>query len=82
MQSIIPETLLSLQHDPHGLETTYREQPDAFARALSVALDRDPESLALRARPSGWRPIRRHAEMLKKLRNPYETKQESIHFEV
>ena len=35
MQSIIPETLLSLQHDPHGLETTYREQPDAFARALS-----------------------------------------------
>ena len=48
MQSIIPETLLSLQHDPHGLETTYREQPDAFARALSVALDRDPESLALR----------------------------------
>ena len=48
MQSIQPETLLSLQTDPPRLEAAYRERPDAFAEALSVALDRQPDSVALR----------------------------------
>lgn len=47
MQSIAPETLLSLQRDPAGLEATYRAHPVAFTRALSVALDQSPDSLAL-----------------------------------
>ncbi len=47
MQSIVPETLLSLQTDPPELEALYRERPAAFTDALAVALDRQPESVAL-----------------------------------
>ena len=70
-QSIVPETLLSLQEDPVALECLFRERPEAFAEALSVALDRAPESVVLRVwaarldlelgdpgpnpAPTGWR---------------------------
>ena len=47
MQSIVPETLLSLQSDPPELEALYRERPAAFTEALAVALDRQPQSVAL-----------------------------------
>ena len=47
MQSIVPETLLSLQSDPPELEALYRERPDAFTEALAVALDRQPASAVL-----------------------------------
>lgn len=47
-QSIVPETLLSLQDDPAALEALFRERPAAFTDALSVALDRAPDSVALR----------------------------------
>lgn len=47
MQSIVPETLLSLQTDPPELEALYREHPAAFTETLAVALDRQPESVAL-----------------------------------
>ena len=47
MQSVLPETLLTLQSDPPGLEALYRERPAAFTAALAVALDRRSESAVL-----------------------------------
>lgn len=49
MQSIAPETLLSLQSDPPELEALYRERPADFTAALAVALDRLPGSAVLQA---------------------------------
>ena len=70
-QSVVPETLLTLQADPAALEALYRERPMPFTEALSVALDRAPESMVLRVwaarldvaladpgpapAPTGWR---------------------------
>ena len=49
MQSLSPDTLLALRHEPQELEDAYRQRPEPFAEALAEALDRAPHDLVLQA---------------------------------